>query len=83
MQNEQDLSDAIYYGAVKRLRPKIMAAAVIIMGLLPIIWSQGVGADVMKRIALPMIGGVCTSTLINLFVYPAIYFMWRRRQLQN
>jgi copper/silver efflux system protein len=81
MKSEQDLSDAIYYGAVKRVRPKIMAASVIIMGLLPIIWSQGVGADVMKRIALPMIGGVFTSTLMNLLVYPAIYFIWRKRQL--
>ncbi len=81
MQTTQDLQEAIYYGAVKRVRPKIMAATVIIMGLVPIIWSHGVGADLMKRIALPMIGGVCTSTIMNLFVYPAIYFMWKKNKL--
>ena len=74
-----DLRDAIYHGAVKRVRPKAMTAAVIIAGLLPILWSEGTGADVMKRIALPMVGGVVTSTLMELLVYPAIFFLWRRR----
>jgi len=78
-----DLRDAIYHGAVKRVRPKAMTAAVIIAGLLPILWSQGAGADVMKRIATPMVGGVVTSTLMELLVYPAIYFLWRNRELKK
>jgi len=76
-----DLRDAIYHGAVKRVRPKAMTAAVIIAGLLPILWSHGAGADVMKRIATPMIGGVVTSTLMELIVYPAIFYIWRSRRL--
>ena len=76
-----DLRDAIYHGAVKRVRPKAMTAAVIIAGLLPILWSHGAGADVMKRIATPMVGGVVTSTLMELLVYPAIFFIWRGRSL--
>ena len=75
------LRDAIYHGAVKRVRPKAMTAAVIIAGLLPILWSHGTGADVMKRIAMPMVGGVVTSTLMELLVYPAIFYVWRRRSL--
>jgi Cu(I)/Ag(I) efflux system membrane protein CusA/SilA len=78
-----DLRDAIYHGAVKRVRPKAMTAAVIIGGLLPILWSHGAGADVMKRIATPMIGGVVTSTLMELAVYPAIFFVWRSRKLER
>jgi len=76
-----DLRDAIYHGAVKRVRPKAMTAAVIIAGLLPILWSHGTGADTMKRIAMPMVGGVVTSTLMELLVYPAIFYIWRRRGL--
>ena len=76
-----DLRDAIYHGAVKRVRPKAMTAAVIIAGLMPILWSHGAGADVMKRIATPMVGGVITSTLMELLVYPAIFYLWRRRGL--
>jgi Cu(I)/Ag(I) efflux system membrane protein CusA/SilA len=78
-----DLRDAIYHGAVKRVRPKAMTAAVIIAGLMPILWSHGAGADVMKRIATPMVGGVVTSTLMELLVYPAIFFLWRRRALET
>ena len=78
-----DLRDAIYHGAVKRVRPKAMTAAVIIAGLVPILWSHGAGADVMKRIATPMIGGIVTSTVMELAVYPAIYFIWRSRQLKR
>jgi Cu(I)/Ag(I) efflux system membrane protein CusA/SilA len=81
MRNADDLRDAIYHGAVKRVRPKAMTAAVIIAGLLPIMWSHGAGADVMKRIAAPMIGGVVTSTLMELLVYPAMFYVWRRRYL--
>jgi Cu(I)/Ag(I) efflux system membrane protein CusA/SilA len=75
------LRDAIYHGAVKRVRPKAMTAAVIIAGLMPILWSHGAGADVMKRIATPMVGGVITSTLMELLVYPAIFYIWRGRSL--
>ena len=79
--NVVGLRDAIYHGAVKRVRPKAMTAAVIIAGLLPILWSHGAGADVMKRIATPMIGGVVTSTLMELIVYPAIFYIWRSRRM--
>jgi Cu(I)/Ag(I) efflux system membrane protein CusA/SilA len=82
MRNHGDLHDAIYFGAVKRLRPKIMTASVIIAGLAPILWSHGTGADVMKRIAAPMVGGVITSTISVLVVYPAIYYLWRSRGLK-
>jgi len=76
-----DLRDAIYHGAVKRVRPKAMTASVIVAGLVPILWSHGAGADVMKRIATPMIGGIVASTLMELLVYPAIYYLWRSREL--
>jgi Cu(I)/Ag(I) efflux system membrane protein CusA/SilA len=79
--NLAGLRDAIYHGAVKRVRPKAMTASVIIAGLMPIMWSHGAGADVMKRIAVPMIGGVVTSTLMELLVYPAIFYLWRSRGL--
>jgi Cu(I)/Ag(I) efflux system membrane protein CusA/SilA len=81
MRNVSDLRDAIYHGAVKRVRPKAMTACVIIAGLAPILWSHGTGADVMKRIATPMIGGVVTSTIMELLVYPPIYYLWRSRGL--
>jgi Cu(I)/Ag(I) efflux system membrane protein CusA/SilA len=82
MRTVTDLRDAIYQGAVKRLRPKAMTASVIIAGLMPILWSHGAGADVMKRIATPMIGGVVTSTVMELVVYPAIFYIWRARRLR-
>jgi len=81
MNTAADLHEAIYHGAVKRVRPKAMTACVIIAGLAPILWSHGAGADVMKRIATPMVGGVITSTIMELAVYPAIYFLWRSRSL--
>jgi Cu(I)/Ag(I) efflux system membrane protein CusA/SilA len=77
MRSKRDLVDAVYDGAVKRVRPKIMTASVILAGLLPIMWSHGTGADVMKRIAAPMVGGVITSVVVVLVVYPAIYYIWR------
>ena len=83
MRHRTDLRDAIYHGAVKRVRPKAMTAAVIIAGLLPILWSHGAGADVMKRIATPMVGGVITSTVMELVAYPAIFFLWRSRALKG
>jgi Cu(I)/Ag(I) efflux system membrane protein CusA/SilA len=82
MRHLTDLRDAIYHGAVKRVRPKAMTACVIVAGLAPILWSHGAGADVMKRIATPMVGGVVTSTLMELLVYPAIYYLWRSHQLK-
>jgi Cu(I)/Ag(I) efflux system membrane protein CusA/SilA len=83
MRNVADLRDAIYHGAVKRVRPKAMTACVIIAGLAPILWSHGTGADVMKRIATPMVGGVVTSTIMELLVYPSIYYLWRSRGLKG
>ncbi|MEX1138686.1 MAG: efflux RND transporter permease subunit [Bacteroidota bacterium] len=83
MRGLADLKDAIHHGAVKRVRPKIMTASVIIAGLLPIMWSHGAGADVMKRIAAPMVGGVVTSVLLELAVYPVIYFLWKGRSLRR
>ena len=78
-----DLTQAIHHGAVKRIRPKVMTICVIIAGLVPIMWSHGAGADVMKRIAAPMVGGVVTSGLMELLVFPVIYFMWRGLKLEK
>ncbi|HEX3036215.1 MAG TPA: efflux RND transporter permease subunit [Thermodesulfobacteriota bacterium] len=77
MKTKEHLREAIVHGAVKRLRPKVMTVAVMFMGLIPIMWSTGSGADVMKRIAAPMIGGIFTSFILELVVYPAIYWIWR------
>jgi Cu(I)/Ag(I) efflux system membrane protein CusA/SilA len=81
LNTRNDLADAIYHGAVKRVRPKVMTISVIIAGLLPIMWSHGAGADVMKRIAAPMVGGVVTSGIMELAIYPVIFFLWRSRAL--
>ena len=72
-----DLREAIMHGAVKRLRPKVMTVACMVFGLLPIMWSAGTGADVMKRIAAPMLGGILTSFLMELVVYPPIFAIWK------
>jgi len=77
MRNWDDLREAIVEGAVKRLRPKVMTVGVMFMALVPIMWSTGAGADVMKRIAAPMIGGIFTSFIMELGVYPAIYAIWK------
>lgn len=79
----RDIEDAVMEGAVKRIRPKIMTAAVILAGLIPIMFSTGAGSDVMKRIAAPMIGGVITSTILELIIYPAIYVIWKERVLRK
>jgi Cu(I)/Ag(I) efflux system membrane protein CusA/SilA len=79
MNTGEDLNEAIVHGAVKRLRPKMMTVVAAMMGLLPIMWSMGTGADMMKRIAAPMIGGLITSFLLELLVYPPIYAIWKRR----
>jgi Cu(I)/Ag(I) efflux system membrane protein CusA/SilA len=79
-----DLEEAIHEGAVQRIRPKIMTVCAILFGLLPIMWSPvtQTGADVMKRIATPMIGGVITSALLELLVYPVIYWLWQQRKVK-
>jgi len=76
-----DVAAAVREGAVDRLRPKVMTVVAITAGLAPILWSHGTGADVMKRIAAPMVGGMITSTILTLVVIPAIYLIWRRRQV--
>ncbi len=81
LRSPADLRDAILEGAVQRVRPKMMTASAILFGLLPIMWSHGAGADVMKRIAAPMIGGMVTSTVLTLLVIPALYALWREQQL--
>lgn len=78
-----ELREAIIEGAVQRVRPKMMTASAILIGLLPIMWSHGAGADVMKRIAAPMIGGMVSSTILTLLVIPAIYALWRERGLRE
>ncbi|HET7318306.1 MAG TPA: efflux RND transporter permease subunit, partial [Nitrospirota bacterium] len=78
-----DLKDAVMHGAVKRIRPKIMTVSVILAGLIPIMFSTGAGADIMKRIAAPMVGGVITSTVLELVIYPAIYVIWKERDLKR
>lgn len=79
------LKEAITHGAVKRVRPKMMTACILFMGLLPIMWAQSheAGADVMKRIAAPMVGGIFTSFIMELVVYPAIYFLWKKKGLTD
>ena len=78
-----DLVEAIVHGAVKRVRPKAMTVAAAFMGLLPILWATGTGADLMKRIAAPMVGGLVTSFILELLVYPAVYFLWKGRGLED
>jgi len=77
MASFDDLQGAVMEGAVHRVRPKMMTVFAILMGLLPIMWSSGTGADVMKRIAAPMVGGIVTSFLLELLIYPAIYVLWK------
>lgn len=79
LESVQALDEAIVHGAVKRARPKLMTVSAAFIGLLPILWSTSAGADVMKRIAAPMIGGLVTSFVMELVVYPAIYKLWKQR----
>lgn len=79
----RDLYEAIVEGAVLRLRPKMMTVAAIVLGLIPILWSHGTGATVMKRIAAPMVGGMVSTTVLTLVVIPAIYSLWRERELRR
>jgi copper/silver efflux system protein len=77
MRSLTDLQEAVEEGAVKRIRPKMMTVMAILMGLLPIMWSSGAGADVMKRIAAPMVGGVVTSFVLELLIYPVLFTIWK------
>jgi Cu(I)/Ag(I) efflux system membrane protein CusA/SilA len=77
LRSRADLDEAIVHGAVKRLRPKMMTVTAAMIGLMPIMWSVGAGADVMKRVAAPMVGGLATSFLLELLVYPPIYLLWK------
>ncbi len=79
MRTKEDLREAIIHGAVKRIRPKLMTVAAAFSGLMPIMWSMGTGADMMKRVAAPMVGGLVTSFILELLVYPPIYEMWKWR----
>jgi Cu(I)/Ag(I) efflux system membrane protein CusA/SilA len=79
MKTPEDLTEAIIHGAVKRVRPKMMTVCAAFMGLLPIMWSTGAGSDMMKRVAAPMVGGLLTSFLMELLVYPAVYYEWKKR----
>jgi Cu(I)/Ag(I) efflux system membrane protein CusA/SilA len=83
LRSQVDLRESVMYGAVKRIRPKIMTVSVILAGLIPIMFSHGTGADVMKRIAAPMVGGVATSTILELAIYPAIYMLWKGREFKK
>jgi Cu(I)/Ag(I) efflux system membrane protein CusA/SilA len=83
MNSVDDLKEAIMYGAVKRIRPKLMTVGVILAGLIPIMFSHGTGSDVMKRIAAPMVGGVITSEILELTIYPAIYLLWKERKFRE
>ncbi|MDO8734070.1 MAG: efflux RND transporter permease subunit, partial [Elusimicrobiota bacterium] len=77
MKTLADLKAAIIHGAVKRIRPKMMTVGTTFIGLVPIMWSMGTGADLMKRIAAPMVGGIFTSFIMELLVYPVIYEIWK------
>lgn len=81
MRNLRDLEEAIVEGAARRIRPKAMTVVAMIAGLLPLLWSDGTGADVMKRVAAPMVGGLVTSFALELLVYPALYAIWKQRSL--
>jgi len=77
LRDKGELIEAIIHGAVKRVRPKAMTVMAAFMGLMPIMWSAAVGADMMKRVAAPMVGGLATSFVLELLVYPSIYFIWK------
>jgi Cu(I)/Ag(I) efflux system membrane protein CusA/SilA len=83
LHTRDDVREAVREGAVGRLRPKLMTVLTVILGLAPIMWSHGTGADVMKRIAAPMVGGMITSTALTLVVIPSIYLLWRARQVER
>jgi Cu(I)/Ag(I) efflux system membrane protein CusA/SilA len=77
------LDEAIFEGAVQRVRPKLMTVAAALLGLLPVMWSMGTGSEVMKRIAAPMVGGIVTSGILELLVYPAIFALWKSKKTKD
>jgi len=83
LRGRADVDAAVEHGAVERVRPKMMTVTAIMAGLLPILWTDGAGADVMKRIAAPMVGGMVTSTILTLVVIPAVYSLWKERTLRR
>ncbi|MBK8399027.1 MAG: efflux RND transporter permease subunit [Leptospiraceae bacterium] len=83
LKNDSELRDSVLHGAVKRVRPKIMTVLCAMMGLLPIMWSTATGSDMMKRIAAPMVGGLVSSFALELLVYPAIYYLWKKKELNE
>ena len=83
MRGLKNLYEAVIYGAVERVRPKMMTVTAIMAGLLPIMWGHGTGSQVMKRIAAPMVGGMVSSTILTLVVIPAIYYLWKSREVKK
>ena len=83
LRSSEDLREAVVHGAVRRVRPKMMTVMAAMFGLLPVMWSHGAGSDVMGRIAAPMIGGLITSFILELVVYPAIYYLWKGQEFSG
>src|SRR5690606_37535148 len=83
MRDERDLFEAIHEGAVKRIRPKTMTVATDMIGLLPLLWATGTGADVTRRLVAPLIGGISVSFAMELLVYPVIFYLAKRRKLRR
>ena len=83
MKSVANLKDAIFEGAVKRIRPKMMTVMTTLLGLLPIIIGMGTGSDVMKRIAAPMVGGIITSLIMELTLFPAIFYIIKKREIKK
>ncbi len=83
MQSPEDLWHAVHDGAVKRIRPKTMTVVSTFIGLLPLLWATGAGADTMRRLAVPMIGGLTTSFLLELLIYPIIFYLAKRPSLHK
>jgi Cu(I)/Ag(I) efflux system membrane protein CusA/SilA len=83
LRTRSDLWDAVHDGAVKRIRPKAMTVGAAFIGLVPLLWAHGTGADTMRRIAAPMIGGLLISFVMELVVYPVVFYMAKRWQLRQ
>jgi Cu(I)/Ag(I) efflux system membrane protein CusA/SilA len=82
LRTREDIIEAHAEGTVQRLRPKVMTITTMAVGLLPLLWSEGAGAEIMKRVAAPMLGGLITSAFLTLEVIPVLYTIWRARQLR-
>jgi copper/silver efflux system protein len=83
MRTPADLWAAVHEGAVKRIRPKTMTVATDMIGLLPLLWATGTGADVTRRLVAPLVGGIAVSFLMELLVYPVVFYLWKRRSLPD